>query len=198
VIQRAKEAGIRLFLLGFGRKHEIDEATMKEMADATGGQYHHAPNEEALVKIFEELSIGLHDDGIDEATLKQLAHDTGGQYYPAKDVDQLRFILEQVTQSIQKKSYEEVFESTRPVADGSPRRVAIYLMYGALQVSNTAAGVFMTLKDGQVIGPKQTGGVQVTGVVAAEMHHLIYLFFLAILGTLIALPAWMQRLATRS
>src|SRR4029077_5400272 len=82
VIERAREAKIALYMLGFGRKGELDETTMQAMATQTGGKYYHAQNEKDLLEIFENLSIQLHDDGIDEATLTKLAHDTGGNYYP--------------------------------------------------------------------------------------------------------------------
>ena len=43
-----------------------------------------AENEQALVQLFEDLSIELHDDGIDEISLGTLAAQTGGKYYAAK------------------------------------------------------------------------------------------------------------------
>ena len=81
------------------------------MADATGGKFFHAKSKDALIEIFENLSILLHDDGIDEAALERIARATGGPYYPAKNVTDLKFILEQVTQSIQHESHEIVFAS---------------------------------------------------------------------------------------
>src|SRR6185295_4816110 len=44
VIERAKEGRIPLYMLAFGRSGEIDEFTMRQMADATGGKYYHAKN----------------------------------------------------------------------------------------------------------------------------------------------------------
>ena len=116
VIDRAKEAGIPLYMLGFGRDGEIDQATMDRMAKATGGKYFHANSKDALLEIFEKLAILLHDDGIDEAALKQLARETRGQYFPAKNVAELKMILADVTQNIQRESYEIVFESLVPHA----------------------------------------------------------------------------------
>src|SRR5207237_2750696 len=69
VIERAREAKIALHMLGLGRKGELDEKTMQEMATQTGGKYYHARNEKDLLEIFGNLSIHLHDEGIDEATL---------------------------------------------------------------------------------------------------------------------------------
>jgi VWFA-related protein len=188
VIDRAREAKIALFMLGFGRKGELDEKTMIEMASQTGGKYYHAQNEKALLEIFENLSIDLHDDGIDEATLTRLAKETGGQYYPAKNVQDLRFILEQVTQNIQKKEYAVTFPSLRQVKDGTARNVTLKLVRRTGEVVSS---------DGyqpaeQVIQEKQAG-YQTHGVVVAEMHHMVYLLLLVIITALIVAPSLLRR-----
>ena len=185
VIDRAREADIRLYLLGFGRKNEIDTVTMERMANETKGKYFYAGNKDALVKIFEELSIELHDDGIDEETLTRLAKETGGAYYPAQDVSKLQFILEQVGQSIQRKGYEIEFPSLNPRNDGSLRRVALRLIHGGGDSADP----------GVVVG---TGGYQVHGLIIAEMHPVIYLVLLAVLVALILLPALIRRPASRA
>jgi VWFA-related protein len=59
VIDRARDAGIPLYLLGFGRSGELDEAVMKRMAEQSGGQYFHARNEDKLMEIFDHLSTQL-------------------------------------------------------------------------------------------------------------------------------------------
>src|SRR5262249_48951688 len=117
VIERANDADIRLYMLGFGRKGEIDEKTMDMMATTTKGKFFHAKNAKDLINIFESLSIDLHDDGIDEESLKKIAEETGGQYYPAKNVGDLKLVLEQVTQSIQQEPYV-VYKSLNQKADG--------------------------------------------------------------------------------
>src|SRR6266542_5724359 len=89
VIKRAKDAGIPLYMLAFGRPGELDRATMEEIAKKTDGEFYHAANEKALVSIFEKLSMKIHDDGVDEVALTKLATQTGGQYYPAQDVNRL-------------------------------------------------------------------------------------------------------------
>ena len=66
VIERAKEADIPLYMLGLGRRQEINEKVMIRMAEETKGKYYHAGSEAALIKLFEQLSIDLHDDGIAE------------------------------------------------------------------------------------------------------------------------------------
>lgn len=182
VIARAQEAKIPLYMLGFGRDGEIDDATMRKIADATGGKYYHAKNKESLLEIFENLSIKLHDDGIDEGALKQIARETGGQYYPAKNVSELKLILETVTQSIQREAYEVVFESKFPSADGTLRNVSLKL------VRRGAGGSV------EVIG-EETGSYQMSGLVVAEMNHILFLFLLLILGVLIAIPTLFRRSA---
>jgi hypothetical protein len=166
---------------------------MELMAKSTGGKYYHARNAESLIEIFENLSIDIHDDGIDEQALTRLAQKTGGQYYPAKDVGQLKLILEKVSQSIQRKSYSESFESKFQVLSGDLRRISIELVRGSGElVSNVAGGDVSGFEKFQVVG-QQTGGYQVSGVVVAEMSHLIFLLFLVSLGALIVLPAWLKR-----
>ncbi len=191
VIERAREAKIPLHLLGFGRKGELDEKTMEEMASQTGGKYYHAKNEKALLEIFENLSIQLHDDGIDEVTLTRLARQTGGQYFPAKNVQDLRFILEQVNKSIQKKEYAVTFPSLRQVKDGTARNISLKLIRrtGEL-VSNQAGGDY---KAGEQVLEEKKAGYQTHGVVVAEMNHGVYLVLLAFIGLLIALPSWFAR-----
>lgn len=190
VIERAREAKVPLYMLGFGREGELDKKTMEHMAKSTGGRYYHAKNEKALLDIFENLSIELHDDGIDEIALKKLAGETGGSYYPAQDVNQLKLILEQVSEKITQKRYEITFKSRRQVHDGTARNVALKLVRRGEVVSNSAGGKVQV--EEQVV-QTATGGYHVHGVVVAEMNHLVYLGFLIVIGLLIALPAMMRR-----
>jgi VWFA-related protein len=191
VIERAQEAKIPLYMLGFGRKGELDEKTMKAMADKTGGKYYHAKNEKALLEIFENLSIQLHDDGIDEATLTKLARQTGGQYYPAKNVQELKFILEQVTQNIQKKEYAVTFPSLRQVKDGTARSISLKLVrQGGELVSNQAGGAY---KAGEQVVEEKKAAYQTHGVVVAEMNHVVFLFMLVFIVILIGLPSMMKK-----
>jgi VWFA-related protein len=175
VIARAKEAKIPLFMLGFGRKGELDVATMEDMARQTGGKFYYAGNEKELIELFEDLTIKLHDDGINEGELTQLARDTGGKYYSAKNVEKLDFILEQVTKKLQAMPQTETFASLSQVADGRRREVTLKLLRGS-----------------QVVAEKKRG-YQVHGLVIAEMNPLVYLPLLGILFGLIALPAMLRR-----
>jgi Mg-chelatase subunit ChlD len=200
VIQRAQEAknrwnpkGVPLYMLGFGRPGEIDEKTMKDMADRTGGRYYHAKNQKALMDIFEQLSNDLNDDGVDEVSLTRLATETRGQYYPAKDVSQLRFILERVTETIQRKKYEVTFASLFQTDDGTGRDVKLDLVrLGSGPVGSAGAG-------GQEELVHSTGSsYQVRGVVVPEMNPFIYLGLLGVLGILLALPGGLRRVGRGS
>jgi Mg-chelatase subunit ChlD len=179
VIARAKDAGIALHLLAFGRPGEIDEFTMKLMAKETGGKFYHAKNKKVLIEIFEGLSIDLHDDGIDEDSLKRIAKETGGQYYPAKDVDDLKLAMEKVTKSIQQEPYV-VYKSLNQRADGVLRNVTLKL------VLRGAAG--------DEVQSEQSDSYLRRGLVVAEMNHVVYLVLLLVIGCLIALPGLLRRL----
>jgi VWFA-related protein len=192
VIERAKEGNIPLYMLGFGREGELDREVMEKMATETGGRYYHAKNEKALLDIFENLSIELHDDGIDEIALKKLAGETGGQYYPAKSVADLRLILEKVSEQIQQKQYSVTFQSLRPVTDGTLRHVALKLIRRGEVVSNAATGA-VEVRD--VVVDETAATYQLPGIVVAEMNHLIYLGLLFFIGLLIVLPALARRSA---
>jgi VWFA-related protein len=182
VIDRAREAKIPLYLIGFGRASEIDDATMRNMAESTGGKYYHATNKNKLIEIFESVSSDLHDDGIDEASLKKIASQTGGQYYLAKNVSELKMILEKVTQNIQRESHEIVYKSLNQRADGSQRNVTLKL----IQRSGSGG-------DTEEVLDTQTGSYQMRGLVVAEMNHVVYLALLIVIGGLIALPAFLRR-----
>ena len=186
VIDRAKEAKVPVYLLGFGREGELDSQTMQDLAKATGGQYYHAKNRDALLGIFESLSIQLHDDGIDEYTLTQLAQKTGGQYYPAKNVADLKFIFERVTTTIQRQGYEVTYRSLNQRRDGTQRNVALKLV---------RRGTGST--DEEVV-QGTTARYQTHGLVVAEMNHFVYLGLLTLLGVLIALPAALRRQSSTS
>jgi VWFA-related protein len=179
VIDRAREAKIKLYLLGFGRDHEIDHKTMQRMATETGGKYYYARNKAALLEIFEGLSIDIHDDGIDEVTLKRIASDTGGAYYNALESSKLQFVLEQVSKSIQKESYEIEFKSLNQNRDGTLRRVSLRLIHAGAPDDR-----------GEEVG---TSAYQTHGLIVAQMHPLIYLVLLGILAGLIALPSVFRR-----
>lgn len=190
VIERAQEAKVPLYMLGFGREGELDQKTMEHMARSTGGRYYHAKNEKALLDIFENLSIELHDDGIDEIALRKLAGETGGLYYPAKDVNQLKLILEQVSEEMTQKRYDITFKSKREVRDATFRNVTLNLVKRG-QVISAKTGSVPVFEE-QVV-TTATGGYQVHGIVIAQMNHLVYLGFLIVLILLIALPAMLRR-----
>ncbi len=182
VIAYAKETKIPLYLIGFGREGEIDDITMRQMAESTGGKFYHATNKDKLIEIFEFISSDLHDDGIDEKSLRQIASDTGGQYYPAKDVNELKLVLEKVTQTIQQEPYV-VYKSLNQKADGTLRRVTLKL------IARGADGFDKTEDE-------KSGSYFRPGLVVAEMNNVLYLVLLVVIGGLIALPGLLRRSTT--
>ena len=176
VIQLAKEADVPLYLLGLGRTGELDEKTMKHMAEETGGKYYPARNQEELLKTFENLSIMLHDDGIDEASLKRLAEDTGGKYKLARNVEDLRLKFEEVATELD-STYTATFPSGRQAHDGTAVGIEIVVERGGKAVSERKYAVSFR-----------------HGVVLAETHPGVYLGMLAALAGLLAVPVGMRRL----
>lgn len=180
VIQRAREAGIPLHMLGFGRAGDLDERVMQRLASETGGTYHHARNEQLLFEIFENLSIQLHDDGIDEAALRKLADETGGHYFHARDLAQLRFIYEGLADELQ-TTYTVSFPSLRQDYDGTSRDINISVWRKGAQVSTV-------LQE----------GYNVPGVVVPEMEPGVYIALLAALGGLLSIPPVLRRFARKT
>lgn len=193
VVDRATEAKVAVYTLGFGRDGELDKQLLSSLADQTGGRSYHARNEKSLLEIFENLSIRLHEDGIDEISLRKLAADTGGQYFPAKDVAGLKLTLERVTEAIQRKDYEVTFPSLVQKRDGTNRRVAIKLVRRTGELaSNVSEG---TVRFGNEVEITSTrASYQTRGLVVAEMHPLVYLVLLAGLCGLLVLPAYVRGL----
>jgi VWFA-related protein len=176
VIERARETHTPLHLLALGRPGEFNKPVMERMAKETGGSFHHARNQKALIEIFEQLSIDLHDEGIDEASLKTLAHETGGEYYPARDVSKLRFIYEQLADELQ-STYTVTFPSRRSSHDGTARGIDIVVQRGGRQLSAVASADY-----------------NVHGVVAPGMDPGVYLVLLALVGGLLLAPSGVRRL----
>jgi VWFA-related protein len=176
VIQRARETNTPLHLLALGRPGEFNEPVMRRMAEETGGSFHHARNQKALLEIFEKLSIDLHDDGIDEASLQALAHETGGEYYLARDVSKLSLIYEQLAEELQ-STYTVTFPSRRSSHDGTARGIDIFVERGGRRVSDVARADY-----------------SVHGVIVPEMDPGVYLVLLLLLGGLLLAPAGVRRL----
>lgn len=175
VIERAREAKIPLYMLGFGRLREINQQVMQRMARETGGEYYHAEDQQKLLDIFENLSIQLHDDGIDEESLRKLARDTGGEYHNARDASKLKLIYERLAEELQ-STYTVTYLSRRSSQDGTARGIDISVVRGGAQIS--------------------TGGrtdYNVSGVVVPDMDHRVYLVLLTVLGGLLLFPAALKR-----
>jgi Mg-chelatase subunit ChlD len=177
VIDRAKEEGIPLYMLGLGRPEEINQKVMERMAAETGGKYFYVGNQQRLFEVFEKLSIDLHDDGIDEKSLRELAEKTGGKYFPAHDVSQLHLQFEKVASELQ-STYELRFRSNRSTHDGTARGIVIKIVdSGGHERSNVAET-----------------GYTVHGVVVPEMEYRIYLVLLVLVCGLLLFPAGVRRL----
>ncbi len=176
IIEEAKRAGVPLYMLGLGRPGEVNDKVMERLAQATGGKYFHASNQQELFNVFEDLSIELHDDGIDEATLTKLAEETGGKYYPAHDVSKLRLIYEELADELQ-TTWTVTFPSRRSSHDGTARGIDVSVWRNGMRVSNVGRADY-----------------NVHGVVVPELSARVYLGFLALLGGLLALPVGLRRL----
>jgi VWFA-related protein len=176
VIERAKEEGIPLYMLGLGRPEEINEGVMKRMAAETGGKYFHAGDEQRLFEIFEKLSIDLHDNGIDETSLRQLAEKTGGKYVPARDISKLPEFLADLATELQ-ATYEIKFPSRRSSHDGTARGIDLSVERGGVAVSNVGSEDY-----------------NVRGVVVPEMDYRIYLVLLVLVSCFLLAPVGVRRL----
>jgi hypothetical protein len=190
VIAKAKEAGVTVHMLLFGKEEELKQAKpdMERIAKETGGTFNHVKNEKALIKVFEDMSIVLHDDGIDEVSLKKLASETGGFYYPARDIKQLKFITAQISQDVQREHHTVTFTSPRGF-DGLPRRITIELV----------KLIAVAQPGGQIVPQEQVvekveGTMAVRGVVVAEMHPIVYLGLFMVLVAMAAVPPAVGRM----
>jgi Ca-activated chloride channel family protein len=176
VIQRARETKTPLYMLGFGRPGEINIPVMERMARETNGRFYHARNQEDLMKIFEHLSMELHDDGIDEPTLTRLAKETGGRYFPVRDISQLELIYSELASEFQ-NTYTVTFPSRRSSHDGTARGIDISIVRDGVRVSAVARADY-----------------NVRGVVVPEMDHRVYLLLLLALTGLLVVPSGIRRL----
>jgi VWFA-related protein len=176
VIDRAKELGIPLYMLGLGQEYEINETVMKRMAQQTGGKYFHAGSEKKLFEIFEKLSIDLHDDGINEKELRELADKTGGKFFWARDASKLPEFFRDLASELQ-STYTVTFPSRRSSHDGTARGIDISIERGGVRLSNVGSADY-----------------NVHGVVVPEMDYRIYLALLALLGVFLLAPMGVRQL----
>jgi VWFA-related protein len=176
VIERARETKVPLYMLGLGRPVELNEHVMQRMARESGGKYYHSSNQQALIDVFENLSIELHDDGVDVPTLTQLAEKTGGKYFPASDVSRLPLIYQELAEELQ-SNYTVIFPSRRSSHDGTARGIDIRVKRGDVLVSQGGSADY-----------------HVSGLIVPELDQRVYLGFLVFLGCLLSLPAGLRRL----
>jgi hypothetical protein len=176
VIERARELGFPLYMLGLGQKEEINEAVMRRMAEQTGGKYFHAGNEQKLFEIFEKLSIDLHDDGINEKELRELADKTGGKFFWARDAAKLPQFFSDLATELQ-SNYTVTFPSRRSSHDGTARGIDISIERGGVLLSNVGSADY-----------------NVRGVVVPEMDYRIYLVLLLLLSLFLLAPVGVRQL----
>jgi VWFA-related protein len=176
VIDRAKELGFPLYMLGLGQKEEINEKVMRRMAEETGGKYFHAGSEQRLFEIFEKLSIDLHDDGINEKELRDLAEKTGGKFFWARDAAELTEFFRELASELQ-STYTVTFPSRRSSHDGTARGIDISIERDGVRLSNVGSADY-----------------NVHGVVVPEMDYRIYLVLLALLGVFLIAPMGVKHL----
>ncbi len=176
VIQKARAAQVPLHVLGFGTDRDLNERVLRELAERTGGSYHHARTAADLHRIFEDLSIQLHDDGIDEESLRELADQTGGKFFHAEDAAHLSRYFAELAEDLQ-SSYTVTFPSRRPTHDGTSRGIDISVVRDGVRLSDRASFDY-----------------NVHGVVVPDMDHRVYLGLLALIGLLVAVPVGVRRL----
>jgi hypothetical protein len=176
VIERAKQTHTPLHMLGLGRDNEIDAKVMRSMGRGTGGSFYHVKGDNELVRVFETLSIDLHDDGIDETALKELAGKTGGKYVLARDVSKLQFHFREIADELQ-STFTVSFVSPRQVNDGTARPVEVSIWRNGVRISDVASK-----------------GYAVRGVIIPEMEAGIYLMLLGVLAAVLLVPSGIRAL----
>lgn len=179
VIALAKAENVPLYMLGLGRKEDINEDVMRRMASETGGRYERADNQDELYKIFEKLSTDLHGDGIDEEALKELATKTGGRYYRARDASQLKLLFTELADDLE-KTHTVTFRSLRQRMDALPSGIDLVVVD----------------REGKAVSEIIERDSFRSGLVVAEKHYLVYLILLAILLGLLWLPSALKRVST--
>jgi hypothetical protein len=129
-----------------------------------------------LFDVFESLSMELHDDGIDVDTLTELAQKTGGRYIPARDVSNLQEIYRGLAEELE-STFTVTFPSRRSTHDGTARGIDILVDRGGVRVSKGGSGEYT-----------------VRGVVVSEWDRPVYLGFLVLLLSLLAVPRGIKAL----
>jgi VWFA-related protein len=177
VVERARQVGIKLYMLGLGRKKEINETVMTRMAQQTGGRYFYVDRAETLIETFAQLSADLNDMG----ALKRLAEETKGKYYRANDVSELQDRFQEVAEVVLKEEvrlkdtlelYESEFRSRRDVSDGTHRKIRVEVEGAEGEKRSNVT---------------ETHG-QVHGLVVPEQSPVLYLVLLGCVAGCLVLP----------
>jgi Mg-chelatase subunit ChlD len=185
VIERAKKAKIPVYMLGFGQKNELDAKVMTDIARATGGEFYQASDTRDLMKIFENLSVKIHDEGVNEEQLTRLANATGGRYYPAEKVHELELVLEKVIDYLRDPP-RSVSYITRTSGIGVNFDVRLKLVEYAANMSG-GRGRRIDRGEDSVILKRE-------GLLLAQMSPVMYFGFLLVFGLLIGVPLGVSRM----
>lgn len=178
VIEAAKRENVRLHLVGFGRKGEINEAVMKQMAKETEGTYTHADSAEKLEEFFRVQALESSQQGIDVESLTKLAEGTGGKFASAENVTDLKDAIKTVTQDAE-KSFHPVFQCQEGHT-GLLRGITIRPV---------------NLKTGVALGKVEKTQARTHGVVPPGINWRGYLLLLALIGALLIVPPFFRRVA---
>jgi Ca-activated chloride channel family protein len=76
-VTMAKEAGVRLYTIGIGKRGEFDEAMLKTMAEESGGRYFSAYDKEELQEVYNSI------DALERSAIKSREYLKKEYYYAA-------------------------------------------------------------------------------------------------------------------
>ena len=177
VIQYAREIGIPLHMIGFGRADELDEPIMRDTGQGDGRHLSPCGQRTGIVRNFRRPVHSVTRRRHRRGRLTRLAESTGGRYFHARDLGQLKFIYEGLADELQ-TTYTVTFPSLRQDYDGTSRDINISLWRKGAQVSTV-------LQE----------GYNVPGVVVPELEPGVYLVLLTLLGGLLCVPVVLRRSA---
>ena len=121
-------------------------------------------------------TLGLGSDHrIATDALRQLATQTRGEYLPAREADGLRRIYEELARGLG-SSYSLVYQTNRPLPDGTLRPIRIYYKTRDRTVASEEKGVFIR-------------GM----VVPAAGWSRLFVVLVGALAALALLPGWWSR-----
>ncbi len=183
VIDRAKQVGIKLYMLGLGRKKEINEAVMSRMAQQTGGQYFYVDRAEGTDNHLRAALGRLERHGSPQAT----GREDGWKILSANDVSELQDRFQEVADVVLK---EEVrLKDTHELYERSSRAP------GASTTARPArSGLKVENEKGESRSNAETSHANVHGLVVPAQSPVMYLVLLGCVVGCLALPPGFRRL----